>query len=45
MKRRQRMNDFEVKDLYEQVQKIQAELDLAIKNYSSKCCCDKKEEE
>jgi len=40
------MNDFEVKDLYEQVQKIQAKVDLAIKNHSScECCCDKKEEE
>jgi hypothetical protein len=39
------MNDFEVKDLYKQVQKIQAELDLAIEDHGCKCCCGKKQEE
>jgi hypothetical protein len=43
------MNDFELKSLYQQVQQMKAELDLAIeqtkqKSRGCKCDCSKKEE-
>jgi|11_taG_2_1085331.scaffolds.fasta_scaffold182426_2 hypothetical protein len=41
------MNDFELKDLYFQVQQMKAELDSAIeqtKNCGCDCKCSKKEE-
>jgi|ETNvirenome_6_85_1030632.scaffolds.fasta_scaffold01352_13 hypothetical protein len=34
------MNDFEIKDLYEQVQQMKAKLDLAIESTKQNCGCE-----
>ena len=48
-KNAQKMNDFELKSLYQQVQQMKAKLDLAIEHTKQKDCgcecdCSKKEE-